>query len=406
VSKKKRNIIWISGAYSAHSLGATKTIDSNMVSEIRKSGIEIVWIARGIDNVGNDFDLDSGENYNWITEVVRQFASLTLRVLGKLNFKNQQQLLLFRLFDYLSLSIIERNNLVNNESVLIVRNGMSYKSLVYAKSRGARSIVHNQWCHPTTQFSDLKKGYLSQKIGFTPFSASRGELQIRDYSVANMQWSISSLVSSSLKNNGISNDNILQSPLGVDVEKFKAVNLIEKKNKFFQILFVGNVNIEKGVHILLKALDITGITGIRVVFNGNIANYFIPIFNKLLIPLKRRNIEVVLNPGDPILNYQESSLFVLPSIHESFGLVVLEAMASGLPVIVSDKVGAKDCVNENNNALIFTSSDVKQLAECISYFYENPEICKKFGLESSKIAKDYTWDKVTNRFLERISELN
>ena len=143
----------------------------------------------------------------------------------------------------------------------------------------------------------------------------------------------------------------------------------EKKNNTFTILFVGNVNPEKGVHILMESLLLSGLQNIDVVFNGHISDYFKPVFVEYVKKLTKQNINVRIEPGDPTQNYQKASLFVLPSVHDSFGLVVLEAMASGLSVIVSDSVGAKDCVIDGKTGKIFESENIEELANAIQSFY-------------------------------------
>lgn len=88
--------------------------------------------------------------------------------------------------------------------------------------------------------------------------------------------------------------------------------------------------------------------------------------------------------------YQSHDLFVLPSLSEPVGAVVFEAMAYGLPVIVSSGVGAKDAVDEGKNGFIFESKNSKDLAEKI-HALQNLNLRKKFGEESARIIRD-TYD--------------
>ena len=133
-----------------------------------------------------------------------------------------------------------------------------------------------------------------------------------------------------------------------------------------------------------------------------IFNNFNQNFYQYKEELEKRNIKVTLSPGDPIKNYKQASIFVLPSIHESFGLVVLEAMASGLPTIISDSVGAKDCVVNEKTGFVFESHNVKELMGRIEYIFY---IIVIHFFRFENIASDYDWDKVVFRFKEYLNNI-
>ena len=69
---------------------------------------------------------------------------------------------------------------------------------------------------------------------------------------------------------------------------------------------------------------------------------------------------------------RESSVLVLPSLEEGFGLVVPQALNCGLPCIVSDRVGGKDLIRPGENGAIFPVSDAAALANELRTFAENP----------------------------------
>ena len=100
------------------------------------------------------------------------------------------------------------------------------------------------------------------------------------------------------------------------------------------------------------------------------------------------------------------SIFVLPSVHESFGLTVLEAMAAGLPVVLSDNVGAKDCIKENVNGFTFRKGDHIQLTGIIQKLINNKEMVKKMSKESERIAKKYDWNFIIKSLVDNIKEIN
>jgi len=88
--------------------------------------------------------------------------------------------------------------------------------------------------------------------------------------------------------------------------------------------------------------------------------------------------------------YHRAKAFILGSTTEEWGLVINEAMASGLPLIVSNRVGClQDLVAHQTNGLIVDPYDVSSIAEAISYLGINDEICKSLGQKSLEIIADW-----------------
>jgi glycosyltransferase involved in cell wall biosynthesis len=93
--------------------------------------------------------------------------------------------------------------------------------------------------------------------------------------------------------------------------------------------------------------------------------------------------------------YADSDLLVLPSKSETWGLVVNEAMASGLPVIVSDKVGcAADLVLNGKNGFIFESGNLHSLVNCLSLVIKDSNVSSQMGESSRQIIKQYNFEAI------------
>ena len=90
--------------------------------------------------------------------------------------------------------------------------------------------------------------------------------------------------------------------------------------------------------------------------------------------------------------YGISDIFVLTSIYEPWGVVVNEAMASGLPIILSDKVGCRgELLREGENGFYFHSGNWKDLSLQIERFIGKPEMMLKMGLNSRMLIKKYDY---------------
>jgi len=99
--------------------------------------------------------------------------------------------------------------------------------------------------------------------------------------------------------------------------------------------------------------------------------------------------------------YAASDIFVFPTIYEPFGLVIVEAMASGLPVITSRVAGAAALIIDGVNGLLLrASSDVNGLAAKIELLLSNAELRKTMGERARETAEKFSWDQVAQKTLE------
>jgi len=211
---------------------------------------------------------------------------------------------------------------------------------------------------------------------------------------------------------------IYEIPNGVDTDFFKPglpggkvlekLNLTEKE----YVLFVGRVTPIKGVHILLKAFEVVvsenphlskklAIVGpLTDRFNLNkVSNYA-----KTLIEYSRRKLgDKVLFTG-PVdretlrILYSNAYCLVLPSLAEAFGLVLIEAIASGIPVIGSRAGGIVDVIQNGFNGLLFEKGSWKDLAEKLKVVVENGDLRNRMGINARVMAvRKYSWYSIAER---------
>jgi UDP-glucose:(heptosyl)LPS alpha-1,3-glucosyltransferase len=106
-------------------------------------------------------------------------------------------------------------------------------------------------------------------------------------------------------------------------------------------------------------------------------------------PVKKENL---------IRMYLASDLYIMLSKFDTFGMVVLEAMAAGLPVIISGNVGAKDIVQEGENGFIISdTSDANYIAAKIALLLDE-NIRRPFTAAACQTAAQNTWDDVTKKY--------
>jgi glycosyltransferase involved in cell wall biosynthesis len=206
-------------------------------------------------------------------------------------------------------------------------------------------------------------------------------------------------------------------PNGVDTEFFrpglKNEQILSRYGLEEQnyILFVGRVSPEKGVHILLRAFkqivnDIP--KDFKLVIVGPLASTFnstqISDNAKAIMSYAKEKLgERAVFTGAMDRNslrilYSNAYCFVLPSLAEAFPMVLLEAMASGTPLIGSTAGGIPDIVIDGVNGLLFGKGDWRNLANKLLMLIQDKELRNKLAHDARKyVEENFSWDVVAVR---------
>lgn len=196
-----------------------------------------------------------------------------------------------------------------------------------------------------------------------------------------------------LKITGINIENKIQITYNsVDLVRFSPNNkgILKKEMSITKpiILFVGNLVYQKGVEYLIKAKKLMKNDCELVIVGDG------PLYNNLKDLSKNiKSIHFLGSRTDIEYLIPDSEFLVLPSISESFGIVSLEAMACGKPVIASDVGGIPEIVTEDVGLLV-KPKDSLDLAEKMDYLLENPDICDDLGKNAIEKVKKYCEIKI------------
>lgn len=197
-------------------------------------------------------------------------------------------------------------------------------------------------------------------------------------------------------------------PFGVDTERFKVGERREESGEL-TILFVGGLDKAhyfKGLKNLIYAFSElkTKKAKLLIVGNGDLVEEYRQL-SKHLGCDDRVNILTGVSNEDLVRNYQESDIFVLPSVNrcEAFGLVLLEAMACGLPVIASNLPGVRSVFKNNVQGFLVNVNDKKDLKNKIEELINNKKLREKMSISAREIIEDkYSWDRVIDKLINHI----
>ncbi|MEG3224060.1 MAG: glycosyl transferase family 1 [Methanobacteriales archaeon Met13] len=168
------------------------------------------------------------------------------------------------------------------------------------------------------------------------------------------------------------------------------------------ILFFGNLIPYKGPDVLLRALAEVKKEYFEVqllyVGRGPLKSELRSLARKLGVE-EDVNFSGYVSPPLKALYYQAADIFCLPSVNlaEAFGIVNLEAMASGLPIIASDLGGIPDIVVDGENGLTVPPGDVNKLGAALLYLIENQAERRKMGQAGMRKVQDYSWEKIAGK---------
>lgn len=109
------------------------------------------------------------------------------------------------------------------------------------------------------------------------------------------------------------------------------------------------------------------------------------------------------HPGGVAEMMRQADIFVLPTLEDSFALVVFEAMATGLPVVTTSHAGASEMIEAGDDGLILPAGDVDALAEAIRRLVQSPELCRELGAAARrKVQGAHSWEDYGRRVMEKI----
>jgi glycosyltransferase involved in cell wall biosynthesis len=294
---------------------------------------------------------------------------------------------------------------VKPADIFVVWSSFGLRSLRKAKKMGAKIILEHGSSHILYANQILQEEYKNFGIKIKPFELPHPKIiekELKEYEEADYICIPSLFSKRTFLEKGVAENKILHIPYGVDLTNFRQ---IPKKDNVFRIIFVGKSCLRKGVHYLIQAFSDLKLKNAELILVGPVADDIKQFFKKYSGQFKY----VGHVPQNELYKYySQSSVFVLPSIEDGFGMVIIQAMACGLPVICTTNTGGEDIVREGIDGFVIPIRDVEKLKEKILYFYENPEIAKQMGQNAKERVKSgFTWndygEKIYNAY-KRILE--
>ena len=203
----------------------------------------------------------------------------------------------------------------------------------------------------------------------------------------------------SLEEVGISPEQIQLLPLAADVDQFQFAE--RRTDGALKVLFVGGIGQRKGIKYLLEAVQQLNSAHVELSLLGPAPADARPLeaYSKWYRYLGRTDQVGVVR------QMQQADVLVLPSVFEGFGLVIVEAMATGLPVITSTHSCGPEVIREAVDGFVLRPDDVDGLAQKIAWCAEHRTQLTEMGRSAHEQAKKFSWDAHRERLKQLLIEI-
>ncbi|HMD90085.1 MAG TPA: glycosyltransferase [Anaerolineaceae bacterium] len=216
-------------------------------------------------------------------------------------------------------------------------------------------------------------------------------------------------------------------PPGVDTDHFYPIPPDEAREAIHlpvnerMLLFVGRIEPLKGLDTLLRAIAHMRETGVY----SQVPHYLAVVGGDPSATGENLSSEMArlqtlcseLNLNDMVLflgkrdqaslpyYYSAADVLIMPSHYESFGMVALEAMACGTPVVASRVGGLAFLVADGKTGFVFPDNDFINLSEKLTLLLTNPGLRDRLGQQAADYARQYAWPNIVNRLLNTFTEV-
>jgi len=218
------------------------------------------------------------------------------------------------------------------------------------------------------------------------------EIAIADYIFA-----VSTFHGRSLLEAGVPEGKLVHIPLGVDPELFSPRP--QSDDGRFRVIFVGKITQRKGISYLLDGFEAAALPDTELLLVGAPVGSTTPWRERPRV----RHVPPRPRAELPAL-YATADVYVLPSLVEGFPLTALEAMACGLPVIVSEHTFAWDVVEDGVNGYVVPIRDARAIAERLRELHADPGKRAEMGRAARRTAEEFSWERYGERIATAVME--
>jgi len=269
-----------------------------------------------------------------------------------------------------------------------------------AKRAGKRFILEQSIAHPAARAGELRKIGCGAEVwpeAFRPRPRMVVKAEREEHELADRVVAASTFTRQTLVQHGVAEKKISVLPYGVGQEFLEAGQRRKERvaGRKMRFLFLGHLSARKGLRQLLEAWR--GIEGGELILMGGGDPG----------PWRKITGENVIFSGGGdrsrvLEEMKKADVFVFPSLFEGFGLVLLEAMAAGLPILTTKNTAGPDLIEQGKEGRLVRAGNVKDLTEAMASMIRDPAKTAGMGQQAHARASQFTWPNYAKRYREEI----
>lgn len=290
-----------------------------------------------------------------------------------------------------------RQKLLENAECVIGFDTSSWIIAEKVKKINKPYFLDQSIAHPREKeviFDDLRIQYPHWGQDISKKNETQVNLEEQEYSLATKIVVASSFTKKSLLKHGVAWEKIIVNPYGVSTEFFRTKNR-GKAGQRIRFLYLGIPGARKGLPFLLDVWKDKELHKVAELWIAGPSNTFALRFVEkvegiaYLGKMPYKKIPSLLEACDCL---------VFPSFFEGFGLVILEAMAAGLPVITTEATAGPDIIEHAKDGFIIHPGDKQALSQCMLSIATDPALCYFMGSLAREKAKLFSWNAYGDRW--------
>ncbi len=189
---------------------------------------------------------------------------------------------------------------------------------------------------------------------------------------------------------------------GIDAEEFSFRNIDSRRDKF-KIICVTRLTPRKGINYIIEAVELLKKRGLEVeleiIGNGNAEKDLQEIVKRKKLSDRMKFLGRVEHSRLPEY-YRNANVYVSASLNEGMSNTMLEALASGLPIIATETGGTEEMVKDGQNGFVIEMKSAEDIADKVETISRDFELEKKMSEHSRRLAEEMSWENIAREYFK------
>jgi alpha-maltose-1-phosphate synthase len=272
---------------------------------------------------------------------------------------------------------------LKDADIFLFYNGCGLDSARWFRRNGGIGIVEAVNSHVLVQEQILAEEHRRLALPWRRFNPREVRRRVAEVEEADYVLLPSTFVARSFLARGIPAQRLLQVPYPVQkiAGAAESMRRSERDEKVFRVLYVGSISVRKGLRYLIEAFRLFKHPKKELWIVGTTANpsgledISLPEGTRFFGPLKGEALQDV---------YARATIFCLPSIEDGFGLVLIEALYYGLPIIATENTGIEDLLSDGKGGMVVPIRDVSAILDWLNLLAEDGGLLERKRMEAAE----------------------